>query len=697
MQVRAVAATVLIAAAGLAAAQEPYVEASVDSTEVPVESRFWIHIEAHGQEVEWPALPEIDGLWVNPRPNTSEHMVISNRSRRHIAKLSYSAIALEPGPITIPPIRVMVNGKPMYTEPIEIRAVGQPATSPRSIANVRAWVDDGHIVKGQPFWLNIEASGGDVRMPESISVDGLSIDNVNVRRGRSVSLGRGVYSETLKNAYHCTPHRAGEIEVPAFPVQVDGKTVETEPFTITVYEQRPRQTVDLDADANELTRDDLVFINMEVDKTEVYQGEPLLLQAQLWRIAHRYVQSGPIRGSLIVPPSTEGFYVTYLEPLSYVDEHKGWKYDVSEERKVLYPTAIGDLRIGQWHWEGIALVHSGYASRPRRLTYSLNAGPIKIKVKPLPPRPAGFNGAVGQFEMNASFNTQSLKQGVPARLVVTVTGTGNPDAIGGPAIPDLPWAQVSEPERKTDLEVSAQRPYPTVTKRFTYQIVPLRSGMVTLPEIKFIHFDPETGQYETQTAGPFSGMVEAMPGVPEEVVIAAENQPRLRNVEIQSDDIMPVARKISNLSPARSVPWLPAAVAVSPVLAFAFAAVVAARRARFARDGAYARSVRAHRTALAALDRCRDAGNPAEALFQAVVQYVADAYRREAAGLTSSDVRELLEANAVDPQIVDNGARILRSCERVNYAGQDLTADEWRALESGAREFIDRLEEARRP
>lgn len=694
MQFRILLTAIALAAGITAFAQDAYVKASVDSSEVKVESKFWIHIEAQGEQIEWPTLPDIEGLWINPRPNSSEHMMISTRTKRHVAKLSYSAIALEPGPITIPAIRVLVNGRPMYTDPIELTAVGEPSKSPQSLAQVRAWVEQEPVIKGQPFWLSIEATGGEVSMPSSIAVDGLRIDNVNIRRGRSISLGRGAYTETLKNSYHCTATRAGTIDVPGFSVEVDGKTVKTAPFALNVVEEPPRQTVPLESTSSdeELTRDDLVFINMEVDKTEVYQGEPLLLKNQLWRISHRYIQSGPIRGSLIVPPSTEGFYVTYLEPVSYVDQHKNWNYDVSEERKVLYPTAIGDLRIGQWHWEGIALVYSGHLARRNRFSYSLNAGPIKIKVKPLPPRPAGFSGAVGQFDMEARFNAQALKQGVPTKLVVTVTGTGNPDAIGEPVIPDMQWAQVSEADRKTDVQVSAQRPYPTVTKTFTYELVPLRPGIATVPAIKFIFFDPQEEAYVSKTAGPFSGVVEAMEGVPEEVIVAAENQDHLKTVEIVTDDIMPIARKVSGLEPRRPQPWVPISVAVAPVIAFAGLAVVAARRRRFAEDQRYARAFHAHRRALAGLDSLHRSADAADALFQVVVRYVADVYGRDASGMTSSDVREVLESHAVEPQTLENGVRILRSCERVNYAGQALSPQEWDAMMHGARGFIEQLE-----
>ena len=113
--------------------QEAYVRASVDATEVAVEREFWIHIEAQGEQVQTPVLPEnIDGLWINPNPNTVRSLTWTPTATRHIEKLSFSAIAVQPGPITIPAIRVLINGRPMYTEPIQLTAVGEPTKTPQA-------------------------------------------------------------------------------------------------------------------------------------------------------------------------------------------------------------------------------------------------------------------------------------------------------------------------------------------------------------------------------------------------------------------------------------------------------------------------------------------------------------------------------------------------------------------------------------
>lgn len=692
--IRYMAALLALSVSAAVFAQEAFVRAYVDSVEIEVDREFKIHVEARGESVRRPEVPRADGLLIDSRPNTSSktHMTPGHVSTS--VTLSYRAVALHAGTITIPAIGIRVNGRMMYTAPIELHAASKATPSPQEPAKARAWIESDPVVVGVPFWLRIEATGGHVLLPEGIKVDGLHIDNVNIQRQKKRNTPRGSLKVTLSNSYHCTALRRGTLTVPAFTVEVDGRAIETEPFAVAVLKKAPSKPVEGSAPegGETLTMEDLVFINMETDKTEVYQGEPLLLTKQLWRILDRRIQSGPQRGSLIVAPSTEGFYATYLDPVSYVGTHKGVRYEVNEERKVLYPTAIGDLRIGQWHWEGIALGNRRNITTRFRQHYTLNAGPIRIKVKSLPPRPKGFSGAVGQFKLEGRMHGHMLEQGVPARLVLTVIGVGNPDAIGDPVIAELEWAQISEPHRTTDVSVDAERPYPVVTKEYRYELVPLRSGIVTIPAIEFIYFDPSEDRYVSEAVGPFSSVVQAMDAVPRHVIMAAEEQEAIGSVEILDEDLRPIVRETRRLRAHRPIPYLPGAVAGAPVLAYAMAAVLAGRRRRFATDSRYARAYHARRNAMAGLGEVRAAQSPAESLNQVMVRYIADVFGLLAFGMTSADVREVLEQHGVEPSLIGQAERIMRACERASYAAADLSDDEWKALMNGAHEFVEGLQ-----
>jgi hypothetical protein len=251
----------------------------------------------------------------------------------------------------------------------------------------------------------------------------------------------------------------------------------------------------------ELTQDDLVFIKMDVDKKTAYQGEPILLTMQLWRIQNRRITSGPYRGALIYGPSTEGFFVRELEPVQYESPRGPWTYDVTETSKLLYPTRSGVLTVGVWHWEGIALVNRQSIVQRDKLYYRFDAGPIDIAVMPLPPAPQGFTGGVGKFDVVAELSPSIVTQGVPLKLRVRAEGFGNPDAIGDPVLPELAWATVREPERELLFTGVAGNPQPRLDKRFTYPLTPLRPGRLEIPEFPFVYFDPEAAPFG-QSFGP---------------------------------------------------------------------------------------------------------------------------------------------------------------------------------------------------
>lgn len=691
-------AWIVLFASVAAQGQEASVRARVETPIQTVEKAFWIFVEATGSSVGTPVIPEVEGLIINRiSPRISQSFAMSAGLTRQTIRSAYHATAIRSGAITIPPIEIVVNGKKMLTQPILLTVQGSSTVTSSRRAEVRVWAESPKILTGKPFWFYIEATGGDVVLPDRIEVDGLRIDTVNIIRSSSFSFGAGSSRVTRKNGYHCTALRAGTIVVPSMKVLVDNVAIDTEAVTLTVRDT-PDPSANRVADATretpELTKDDLLFIRMETDKREVFQGESILLTQQLWRIDYPNIDSGPYRGSLIVPPSNEGFYATILEPTSSKDNRGAWKYDVSEERKILYPTAIGSLRVGQWHWEGVALINRHNIISRERLHYKLNAGPLDIKVKPLPERPPGFSGAVGTYSLEASISTDSATQGVPMRLTVIVIGKGNPDAVGSPVLPELDWARIDEPERDTQTYLAPDTQLPTVEKRFVFTIVPLTAGNLSIPEVTYIYFDPEQETYVHKTVGPFRLIVSPSAEQTRHLILADDLELEQRGVEILSEDIHPIVTQVNALQPRRSYPLsVPAAVAL-PVAGYASVALVMARRRRFEHDTGFARGYRARSHALRGIAKVAHSAVPGEDLYRALIDFVSDSFDLAHGGLTSSDVDRILFERSVDDAVREQLVKILRACERVKYASQKISRDELNALIRGAESSVQELDRA---
>lgn len=696
-----VVSRILIAAACalvplLASAQDAVLKAYVPNTDIVQDRAFWLVIEAAGATVEFDTIPECDGVVINTNaPQQSTHIAMGGGVQQQQVRVSFPAYPIRAGKVSIPPIRATINGKAMKTEEIVLEVKPAPPGTAAE-ANARAWVDGDVVIMGRPFWIYVEARGIQIELPDMIEADGIEIDPVNVQRSTSSSSNQDGQVVTAKRGYHAVATRAGAITIPPIEVKVTGRIVKTEPVELTAIPMTAQQqpvTPTEEPSEQQLTADDLVFIRMDTDKKTAYQGESILLTMQLWRIQNRRVTAGPYRGSLITGPTTEGFFTRDLEATNYDAKNGPWLYDVGETRRLLYPTRTGTLRVGTWHWEGIALINRQSVTQRDRLSYKFDAGPIDILVKPLPPAPAGFTGGVGEFQVAAEISGDVVTQGVPAALKVRVEGFGNPDAVGDPLLPKLAWARASEPERRVEFKFVPENPQPRAIKDFVYALTPLQAGRGEIPAFPFVHFDPASGSYKTTMIGPFTLDVVAS-GEDSARLIASPDVPvASQRVEILAEDIAALMERPAQLKPDRGAQrplWMLAFLA--PVMAYAGIRIFLRKKRRAAANAGWTRSQRARSSGLRRLRDVTESPEPAEALYRAIVSYVCDALNLDETGMTSSDVRAALERSRVPASTVDRTVQILRACERARYGSQRLSADEIGALMSGAETCIDALE-----
>ncbi len=692
---RLLIAAVCLCVPMLASAQDAVLKAYVPNAEIVQDQAFWLVIEAAGATVEFDTLPECDGVVINTAmPQQTTHIAMGGGVQQQQVRISFPAYAIREGKVTIPPIRATINGKAIQTEAIVLEAKAAPPGSTAE-ANARAWVDEPTVSVGQPFWINVEARGIQIELPEMIEVDGLDIDPVNLRR--SLQQNQEGQVATAKRGYLAVARRAGPITVPPIEVKVTGRVVKTNPIELNASAIRTAQqppTAEGTASEQQLTPDDLVFIRMDTDKKTAYQGEPIVLTMQLWRIQNRRVTAGPYRGSLITGPTTEGFFTRDLETSNYDKPNGPWLYDVTETRRLLYPTRTGTLRVGTWHWEGIALINRQSVTSRDRLSYKFDAGPIDITVQPLPEAPAGFTGAVGEFQASGELAGGVVTQGIPVVLKVRVEGFGNPDAIGDPVLPELAWASLRDPDRRIETAVVPGNDQPRIAKEFTFSITPLQPGRGEIPAFPFVHFDPAQGKYQTTMLGPFTlDVVPSGEGNGSRLIASPEVPVASKPVEILAEDIGALMERPTPLVPDRGEQrplWVLAFLV--PALAYAGVRIAVGKKQRAAANIGWARSRGARTSGLKRLRGVMEAPDPAEALSHAVVAYVSDALNLGETGMTSSDIKTAMERSRIPADIVDRTVQILRACERARYGSQRLSRDEVGALLSGAETCMNALD-----
>lgn len=597
----------------------------------------------------------------------------------------------------------MVRRRTIYAGLIGL--VAMLAVAPVAHAEVRAFAERSTVSVNTPFRVVIEVNGKMTGAPPSLpAVDGL-ISNSPPSTSTSTQIqiigGQSSIVHTSQFIYLVQATRAGKMSIPPITIDVDGQPQTTEPILVTITDnpgtipqasrsvQAPtaHQTPQQQSQENGLSWDEAVFIESSVDKTEVFQGEPLTLTLDLWVVQLRGLRVGSQNGQGIELPQSEGFYVAgQPEETQFQQERNGYVYDVHRFRQTLYPTATGDARIGEWRWEGIGAY--GFD----RHGYHLSTSPTDIKVKPLPPRPPEFSGAVGSFTLKAQLMQDQVIQGVPTKLVIRVTGHGNPDAIGAPPSPKITNAYVSDPEK--DVNLIEEQGGVLVEKTFVYTITPLAAGDLTIPEIAFCYFDPFTGNYKTERADAFT--VRVLPSTESTSrTLLSKNEPTEESsakIDVLSEDIMTISTEAQALRPNRPSPLAAPTLAVLPVLGYLCVLLFVRRNLRFEADPAFARAYHAKAKCQKRLKDVAGSSEPADGLHKALAAFVADQFDVSESGMTSADAQGLLAAHEIPSEITDTFVKILRACERARYASTHLSADEVAALRKGAASVVDRLD-----
>lgn len=589
--------------------------------------------------------------------------------------------------------------KKAFTIVMFVLVCGVASAAPE--AEVRVTSDS--VPVGSPFIIEVAVTGGRIESVKFPSVPGMQIAGRPSIQSNEIAIINSNVSTTYVWGFPAQVEQEGEYTIPSVAVRASGEGIVTKPVTFTASRntaasprsRSPRRSRDpfslfppsrvpglFQEEASAEDMEDALFVECSVDKTEVFKGEAVTLTMRLWESVDTRVHVLPQPGNEERFPETPGFYALPESP-DQVDmgfrEKDDHTYRVSEFRQHLYPTTIGELTIGEWTFRYKA--YSGMYSQEGAAA----SEPIIVSVKPLPDSPPNFSGAVGQYRVEADLAANVAAVGESVDLAIRISGNGNPDAIGEPVLPEVRNAQVSAPKWDGN---SASRS--RTDRVLHYSIVPTNPGKVTIEPIAFCFFDPNKGEYETQTVGPFLLTVNPARGDEDRVLVDSGMRAPAGSVEILGADIRPIVTNPGALGNGGPGAIALGGIAVAPMLAYGCLALIVGRKRRFMSDTAYARERRAFTRARKRLAHA--AADPSDELYRALIGYVADKFDASEAGMTSTDAHELLNRSGAPGATVEQYIRIARSCERARYSAASLSAGETRALADAAFSSLNELD-----
>lgn len=467
--------------------------------------------------------------------------------------------------------------------------------------------------------------------------------------------------------------------------------------------------------------DDNIFLRVMPTKLSVYTNEQLLLiYSLLTRYDTRYE-------GFDEEPQISGFWIEEF-PMDRdigrdTEVINGKKYVRADIKKLaLFPTAPGQYTIKPGVIKTSVQIQepsstlfdeffndsffSGGGLFARRVEKRLTANPIQIQVKPLPEagKPAGFEGAVGDFRMATSVDKRTVKQNEAVTLTMTIEGEGNIETLAPPKPPEIAGAKSYPSDTRT--EPFSQKDRVAGRKTIEMIIIPQEAGELKIPAFTFSFFNPKLEEYVILKSDPYQIKVEPSsepaPQLPPDFASRGSSAGK-KEIRQESEDIQYIKEKIRIGRPALPpiVFWLAAANGVLTLLCIGTAVMhkrheflernVSIKRALFARKIAGAGLKRLGRMAPASGD-----SKKAEPFFEestkVLNQYLADRLNLSAQSLTQYTIEEELSKLNAPSETVQKIRECFEACDRVRFGRMSSAGLESKIMIQKIHEIVEALE-----
>jgi hypothetical protein len=315
-----------------------------------------------------------------------------------------------------------------------------------------------------------------------------------------------------------------------------------------------------------------IFVKAWLDKDEVYVNEPAMLTYTV------YTRLSATYKGFEKEPVTTGFWVEDFPPEKTIRRTEqifnGSRYVVADVRKLaLFPTQAGVFTIepgvlsanvevrerdnfDSFFSANIFGARSSFGSPfVQVFSKSIPADPLTLSVKALPEagKPAGFNGAVGDYRIESSIDKSSVEEGNPVTYRVRIKGEGNINTLQPPAL--APMNDFKIYDSSSSANISKNRLIVEGEKVTETVLVPKKAGTYAIPALEFSYFDPKSKTYKQLKTSEHPLTVK--PGA-EESTSAAVSFPSSGATEAEKQEVAVLAKDIRYIKTQIKPSLLPA-------------------------------------------------------------------------------------------------------------------------------------------
>jgi len=318
-------------------------------------------------------------------------------------------------------------------------------------------------------------------------------------------------SSSITYTYILCATANGTFTIPPARATVNGKQIISNSLRIKVSGQaqsnngsqrQQRQPSGVRSAGTPISGSDL-FIKVSANKNRVHEQEPILLTYKVYTL----VELTSLNGKM---PDMKSFYsqeIPLPQQKKFTVEHVNGKpyRTVTWRQYVMFPQMTGKLEIPSITFEGV-VVQSNPNIDPFEAFFNGGSGYIEVKkqikapgmsidVLPLPERPVGFSGGVGQFSVKATLDQTEVKANDPVTLRITVSGTGNMKLLKEPVVNFPQDFDKYDAKQNDETKLTSNGIEGSVTWEFL--AVPRHQGSYDIPPVEFTYYDTRENAYRT--------------------------------------------------------------------------------------------------------------------------------------------------------------------------------------------------------
>lgn len=421
------------------------------------------------------------------------------------------------------------------------------------------------VVSGDQVRLVFTVNSQDIKDFRAPSIKGFDV-LMGPSRSQQSSIqiinGKRTSSSSTAFTYILLAGSPGTYTIPAASVEVNGEKVFSNAISIKVLPQDQNSgnsgnnrggsasSSRSQAAGSRISANDL-FITATASKTTVHEQEAILLTYKVYTVVNLRQLYGKM-------PDLKGFHTQEVElpqQKTFTLEHyKGRNYNTTVwSQYVLFPQQTGKLEIPSITFDGVVAQQTvsddpfdaffnggGYVEVKKKIT----TPKLVINVQPLPTKPAGFSGAVGEFKLASSINATDVKTNDAVTIKLTLSGTGNMKLIGTPEVKFPQDFEIYDPKVTDDYKLTNSGL--TGTKTFEYLAIPRHAGNFTIPAVEFTYFDLKSNSYKTLKTEAYNLKVAKGQGNADQVISDFTNK---ESVKMLGKDIRFIKLGDSSLRP----------------------------------------------------------------------------------------------------------------------------------------------------